>query len=189
MSGPDKSMDTVSLHDQPSFYEIRDPLDKEESMMRHGPILLLKMVILLLFTSCATVPLASPDLYAAAKEFKPHPDKALIYIVRPGAFVGAAINITPVFDQKILGALKGGTYAVVEAAPGPHQVALFGGENVGVVNIDAEAGRLYFVRVQPGIGIWASQVLVELLTEERGKEFVKVGQRAQMLEALSTPKR
>jgi hypothetical protein len=158
-------------------------------MIRHSPIRILSVVLILLFASCATVPLAPPELDAAAKQFKPHPTKAIIYIVRPGAFAGAAINITPIFDQKILGALKGGTYAVVEVEPGPHQVALFGGENMGAVNIQAEAGRLYFVRVQPGIGVWAPQVLVELLSEEQGKEFVSVGQRAQTLEMLSTPQR
>jgi hypothetical protein len=59
---------------------------------------------------------------------------------------------------------------------------------MGAVNLQAEAGRLYFVRVQPGMGIWASQVLVEQLSEEQGKEFVRVGRRAQTLEMLSTPK-
>jgi hypothetical protein len=157
-------------------------------MIRHGSILLLSVLMIWLCSACASVPLAPPELDAAAKEFRPRPEKAIIYIVRPGAFTGAAINITPVFDQKILGALKGGTYAVVEVEPGPHQVALFGGENMGAVNLQAEAGRLYFVRVQPGMGIWASQVLVEQLSEEQGKEFVRVGRRAQTLEMLSTPK-
>ena len=156
-------------------------------MRHHAAILLLSVLTILHGTSCAKVPLAPPELDAAAKEFRPHPDKAIIYIVRPGAFTGAAINITPVFDQKILGALKGGTYAVVEVEPGPHQVALFGGENMGAVSLHAEAGRLYFVRVQPGMGVWASQVLVEQLSEEQGKEFVRVGKRAQTLDMLSTP--
>ena len=153
-------------------------------MRHHGPILLLSVLISLLFTSCATVPLAPPGLDTVAKEFKPHPDKAIIYIVRPGALYGAAFNLTPVLDQKMLGALKGGTYAVVEVEPGPHQVAVFAAENTGIVSLDAEAGRLYFVRVQPAMGVWALRVLVERLSEEQGKEFVRVGQRAQMLEPL-----
>lgn len=88
-----------------------------------------------------------------------------------------------------IGALKAETYAVVEAAPGLHQVALFGGENLGVVNFVAETGHLYFVRVQPGRGIWASQALVQLLSQEQGKEFVSLGQRAHTLESLSTSQR
>ncbi len=146
-------------------------------------------MIILFFTSCATVPLTPPELDRLAKEFNSHPDKAIIYIVRPEKFRGSHIIHYPRLDQKMLGGLKDGTYGVVEVEPGPHQVRVLAEENVGVVKLETEAGRLYFVRIQSVMGTWAPRVSVDLLSEEQGKELVRVGQRAQMLEQLSSPKR
>lgn len=132
-------------------------------------------VLLLMVTSCVSVPLAPVEEDTTAKQFSPAQGKCLVYVVRPSKVTGGGITITPVVDKQMVGALKAETYAVVEVSPGKHVVALGGSgmETSAAVTIEAEAGNVYFVQVYPKMGMFAARAGVEQISEEEGKKLVQ----------------
>lgn len=132
-------------------------------------------LLLLMVTSCASVPLAPVEEDTMAKQFSPAEGKCLVYVVRPARGVGIAITITPVIDKQMVGALREKTYAVAEVEPGKHVVALGGSgmESSSAVTIQAEAGHVYFVQVYPKMGMFAARSGVEQMSEEEGKKLVQ----------------
>ena len=148
---------------------------KEERNMTNPRSIALYGVLLLMVTSCVSVPLAPVEEDATAKQFSPAQGKCLVYLVRPAKGVGMGITITPVVDRQMVGALKAETYAVVEVSPGKHVVALGGSgmETSAAVTIEAEAGQVYFVQVYPKMGMFAARSGVEQMSEEEGKKLVQ----------------
>jgi hypothetical protein len=106
-------------------------------MLRYLPL------AIVLLAGCQ-LPLTPEDL--EAREFKPVPGKAVIYLVR----------INPDFNDrqaqvrigdKILLKVYPGTYYRWVVDPGKHTITGYAGD-IGTITVQAEAGRIYYVRQQ-----------------------------------------
>ena len=101
----------------------------------------LVIVALLLLAGCVQLPPTPQDIQA--KRFEAIPDKAVIYIVRPGV---DSPNGGPIVvgDLGMITTYQG-TYYRWEVAPGTHRIYGFGPTSAAVT-VRAEAGKVYFVQ-------------------------------------------
>lgn len=99
------------------------------------------LVLSLLLAGCAQLPPTPEDIQA--KRFEPVPGKAVIYIVRDN--VGAHIDHSLWLDDATMITTHTGTYYRWEVAPGTHRIR-GGGEATSLLTLNAEAGKIYFVR-------------------------------------------
>jgi hypothetical protein len=141
------------------------------------------IIVLFVLTSCASVPLAPPAQDVASKQFIAPEGKGLIYVIRPMQLTAAGMNITPIMDKQLIGALKVGSYAMLEVNPGKHKIALGGTgfETFNALEIDVEAGGIYFFKAYPKFGVWAARAGLEQIDEEEGKSLVREYQLIQTL--------
>lgn len=110
-----------------------DIKQKEVSMWR--------VLLVLLIAGCAQLPPGPQDIQA--KKFESVADKAVIYIVRTPMDSNEAGTVS--LDDNAQITTFSGTYYRWEVAPGPHRIAGYAGET-GLVQIDAQAGKIYFVQ-------------------------------------------
>jgi hypothetical protein len=124
----------------------------------------------LLLTGCATVPMAPPDADSQAKNFATKPDKSSIYVYRNESFGGAA-RMTVSLDGKVAGQSGPQTYFLWEVDPGPHEIASHA-ENVETLQITAEAGKAYYVWQEAKVGVWGARSRLHLMDERAGRKAV-----------------
>ena len=128
-----------------------------------------RILLVLLIAGCAQPPPTPQDIQA--KKFEPVADKAVIYIVRTPMDSREAGTI--LLDDYAQITTFSGTYYRWEVAPGPHRIAGFAGES-GLVQINAQAGKIYFVRHTVfgtrRIG-WMSTYLQQI-SEQEGRKLV-----------------
>ena len=115
-------------------------------------------------SGCASTPQATPERDALAKQFAADPEKATVYIYRPGAnFNTSTEDISTVLyvDNRVIGSTLAGVYFLVHLTPGTHVLSGIATDQ-GRMTLQVEAGRLYFVsiRVQNGSSIF-TQVSVD----------------------------
>lgn len=123
-----------------------------------------------LVTGCASVPMASPERDAQAKAFSIKPDKANIYIYRNESF-GAAVKIDVDFDGKPIGQTVAKSYFALEVAPGKHTV-LSKAENNEMLDVDAQAGKNYFIWQEVKLGVLFARNKLQFVDEATGKAGV-----------------
>lgn len=128
-----------------------------------------RILLVLLIAGCAQLPPTPQDIQA--KKFEPVADMAVIYIVRTpmdSHEAGAAL-----LDDNAQVTTYSGTYYRWEVAPGLHRIAGYAGES-GLVQINAQAGKIYFVR-QTVFGTrrsgWMSTSLQQISGQE-GRKLV-----------------
>jgi PBP1b-binding outer membrane lipoprotein LpoB len=119
---------------------------------------------------CASVQMASPEQDTAAKSFAVKPGKANIYVYRNETF-GAALKMPIVLDGKAVGDTASKTYLVVEVAPGAHTV-ISKTENDSSVNVNAVAGRNYFLWQEVKMGLMTARSDLKEVDEATGKAGV-----------------
>ena len=134
-----------------------------------------------LVIGCATVPLASADLDAAAKTFTPPEGKANIYVARGMGYVGGAASFQIVVDGRMLGNIAPGTFYVVTCDPGSRTVAAMCQWNTAKANVDVEAGKNYFFDAGWHMGLITGQAAVSQVGEDDGKKLVQQCKRAESL--------
>ena len=133
----------------------------------------------LILAGCASVPLADSAQDAASKAFAVPSGRALIYVVRDGGYVSGAYQLFRIsLDRRDHGALADGTYYVFAVDPGLHSVAAAGNENQERVQIQANAGGVYFVSVRLRIGMTTARVSVSLPADDIGKAAVRASKMA-----------
>jgi hypothetical protein len=130
----------------------------------------LALLAAILASGCASVQMASPEQDAAAKSFTVKPGMANIYVYRNETF-GAALKMPVALDGKLVGDTASKTYLLLPVAPGPHTV-LSKTENDSTVQINAEAGRNYFVWQEVKMGMFAARSQLQLVDEATGKAGV-----------------
>jgi hypothetical protein len=124
----------------------------------------------LLLTGCATVPMAPADADSQAKNFATKPDKSSIYVYRNESFGGVA-RMTVSLDGKVAGQSGPQTYFLWEVDPGPHEIASHA-ENVETLQITAEAGKAYYVWQEAKVGVWGARSRLHLMDERAGRKAV-----------------
>jgi hypothetical protein len=126
-----------------------------------------------LLAGCAQLPPTPEDIQA--KKFEPVADKAAIYIVRTpmDSYEAGTIQL----DDNAQITTFSGTYYRWEVAPGPHHIAGFAGET-GQVQINAQAGRIYFVRHTVGGTPRSGWTYTNLqqINEQEGRKLVMQSQ-------------
>jgi hypothetical protein len=80
--------------------------------MRRSSLLLVS----LLATACASVPLASPEMDRSAKEFRTTPGKANVYVFRDEVF-GSPYTMSVVLDGWLLGDTAAKTFLLTTVEP------------------------------------------------------------------------
>lgn len=124
----------------------------------------------LLLTGCASVPMASVEQDKQAKTFTVKSDEANIYLFRNES-MGGAVKMDVVLDGKPVGQTIAKSYMKFEVKPGQHTL-ISKAENDDVLNINAEAGKNYFVWQEVKMGILYARNLMHLSDEQTGKAGV-----------------
>lgn len=134
---------------------------------------LLLVVAVAMLTGCAaTTPMATKMQDAASKSFAPPPaGLAGVYIFRDGSF-GAGLLKRISIDGKTIGSIAPHTYFHNELTPGPHTIATQAEFGDNELQLDAEAGKNYFIRQYIKFGTFVGSANIERVSEEEGKEGV-----------------
>ena len=130
----------------------------------------LAIVFVSLMSGCASVPMASPEADARAKEFKAHPTKASVYIYR-NETMGGAIKMPITMDGKVIGSSAPNTYFHMLVSPGKHTVNSLT-ENTATLSFDAKAKKKYFIWQEVKMGMWAAASALHMQSESEGKRGV-----------------
>ena len=118
---------------------------------------------------CVSVPQASPQRDAAAREFNTHPGSATVYVFRndsmgdPSADDDSALYI----DDRLIGGTLPGTFFRIDVRPGDH--VLHGvGYDQGRLAISTRSGEAYFV----ALNVVSGTSLFSQVTPEAGKREI-----------------
>ena len=123
----------------------------------------------LFIAGCASVPQASPERDADAKQFNTHPNAAAIYVYRPdfqGPGDDGSYSVLWA-DGRLIGETLPRTYFRLDLRPGRH---FLNGQavDVGRLTLDTSAGELYFVSLIVSGGTSTFKVV----TPETGKRDI-----------------
>ncbi len=130
----------------------------------------------LTMVGCASVPMGDAKKDAELKSFTPKPDVAGLYIYRNESF-GAAIRMDVEVDGKPVGQTAAKTYFYKEVTPGKHTVTSKS-ENSDSIEVDAVAGKLYFIWQEVKMGLLYARTKLSLVSEDEGKKGVQESQLA-----------
>lgn len=134
-------------------------------------ILIAASFALTLVGCASTVPMATPEKDAQAKQFIAKPGVAGVYVYRNESF-GKAVKLPLEIDGKTIGQTGYKTYFYTEVAPGPHKITTRA-ENTTELTLNAIAGKLYFIWQEVKMGVWAPKANLQLVDEATGKAGVK----------------
>jgi hypothetical protein len=133
-------------------------------------------MLVFLFASCAStriVPMATIEQDMFAKKFKSPTNKSILYLIRPNQFHARNLNFSVVVDKLVIGILKDRSYAVLEVPPGKHFISVPGSfEGDCILKINAEQGKLHFVKMSIGGGWSQGTMFIENVNEDEGKALV-----------------
>ena len=102
-------------------------------------------LLVLAVAGCASVPQASPERDAAAKQFRTQPGAATIYVYRPDFGTSGGVDTTVLrVDGRLIGDTLPRTYFRLDLRPGRHLMSVDAPDNASLV-IDTSPGELYFV--------------------------------------------
>ena len=127
----------------------------------------MKKVSLLLLACIAAITILH------AQQVPPAPaDKAVVYFVRISS-LGFAINFSYFDSTRLIAKCNGTNYVRHECQPGPH---LFWArsENRDYIEAELEAGKIYFVEVQPQMGGLKAAVQLSPVTPDNEKRIGKI---------------
>jgi len=131
------------------------------------------ILIILIFgflTGCITVPMATEGEDKLGKRFKPHPNKASIYVFQSSSFdMGLKVNIF--LDGDLAGQTAAYTYALLKVRPGDHTISS-SLENIANLNLHTEAGKLYFIKQEVNMGAQNPRVSLHQLDSVPGQTEV-----------------
>lgn len=134
-------------------------------------LVVLASLALLALGGCASVPMASPQQDAAAKQFTVPAGQSRIYLYRNETF-GGAITIDVTLDGKKMATTAPMTYFVWDVAPGKHTI-VSKSENDATLTLDTQAGQPYFVWQEIKLGFLTPRSLLHKVDVTTGKTAVK----------------
>jgi hypothetical protein len=113
------------------------------------------LLMLLILSGCASVPMASPEHDAYAKNFTVVKDQSRIYLFR-NENLGSAVRITVALDGKIMGQTAPKTYFYWNVAPGIHEVSCMSSEANDSIRFTAEAGEPVYIWQEMKMGAFSA---------------------------------
>jgi hypothetical protein len=124
-----------------------------------------------LIAGCASVPMATPDADAKAKQFvAPTDGMAALYIYRNESF-GSAVKLPLLLDNVSVGDTGPHTYVLKSIAPGKHVITSKGEKDV-TLDIAPAAGETLFVWQEVKMGAFAARSALHAVDESTGKKAV-----------------
>lgn len=133
-----------------------------------------KYVVAALFVlnlvGCASVPMGDSKQDAALKTFASKQNVAGLYIYRNES-IGGAVRMDVEVDGKPLGQTAAKTYIYTEVTPGEHSVTSKS-ENDDTLEINAAAGKLYYIWQEVKMGVLYARTKLHLVSEDEGKKGV-----------------
>ena len=128
------------------------------------------LAVTMALVGCASVPMGDVSQDAAFKTFTAKPGVAGIYIYRNENF-GAALRMDVEIDGREIGKSAAKTYFYKEVAPGKHTITSRT-ENADTIEINAVAGKLYYIWQEVKMGLLYARTKLTLMSEEEGKKGV-----------------
>lgn len=117
---------------------------------------------------CATVKIAPEREDAKAKLFTPSNDKARVYIFRKSVlYLGRRIGIR-IDDSNTYELTTTLTYLVYDLTPGKHKISSISIYSYDL-EADFEAGKIYFVELDPQIGFPGPNARLYFVSDEEGR--------------------
>lgn len=124
-----------------------------------------------LISGCASVPMASAELDAQAKQFAPAADKSKIYIYRDES-LGAAVKMPVLLNGMSVGDTVAKSYILREVDPGEHTITSKT-ENDATLTLKTEAGAIYYVWQEVKMGTFSARSALHQVEESKGKAAVQ----------------
>ena len=114
------------------------------------------LLLCLSFSAVAKEPLA---VHVADQQAKPEPGKALVLFMRPssvGFAVASSVYDAPDEDTRFIGVVRSKQKMAYQAEPGVHRFMVIA-ENADFLDATLEAGKTYYVLIQPRMGVWKAR--------------------------------
>ena len=122
--------------------------------------------------SCTTVPMASPELDAAAKKFKKPSGEANLYIYRKGIY-GAAVPIPVLVNDRFVGNLKLNNFQKFSLPSGSYQLKTQGSFNTHkLASIELKKNENMYVEARLLTGILKARVHFKKQSSDVAKPFI-----------------
>jgi hypothetical protein len=132
------------------------------------------MVALAYFaTSCASTSKAPESKSNEAKVFNTPDDKGTVYLYRTGRAVGAAGQLSVKVNSDAAGGTGPGTFFKWVLKPGTYTFSSSTGESSAVVQLDVEAGQVYYLRQDARMGVGSGRVTIKEVDSKKGQNEVK----------------
>jgi uncharacterized protein DUF2846 len=128
------------------------------------------LVLSLLASACASVPMASPEKDRAAKEFKTTPGKANLYVFRDES-MGGAVKMSVLLDDKLLGDTAAKTFLLEAVDPGKHAL-VSKTENDARLEFTAEPGKNVYVWQEVKMGVLSARSALHVLEEAEARSRI-----------------
>jgi hypothetical protein len=109
--------------------------------MKQSTIFCLLAVAAVMLMGCATQPAQSANFAVMS----PAEGKALVYICRPGMFVGSAVSIGVFSSAGPVSVLPNNSYCIDEVAPGKYKYWGQADGTSNMVTIEVQAGEVKFL--------------------------------------------
>lgn len=127
----------------------------------------------LLFSGCASVPMADKGQDQAFKSFaSPAANKSGIYIYR-NTFAGQALKKSVSIDGTLIGESANKVYFYVEADPGEHKLSTESEFSDNDLLLKTEAGKNYFVEQYIKMGFFVGGANLRVVSDDEGKKGVQ----------------
>lgn len=94
--------------------------------------------------------------------------KALIYFIRSGAQGGFVFTTT--CNNELVGLTRGSDYLYKQVEPGQVEIMTAGGGGHGLLSLDVEAGKVYFIRIYNGAGFPFPKVGMKQMDDSWGRK-------------------
>jgi len=141
-------------------------------MMRLASLSIIFLITLVLL-GCATTSKAPSEKSEEAKSFEAPENKGSVFLYRTGRVVGAAGQL----GVKVNGIDAGGTgpspFFRWDLNPGTYTFLSSTGESSATVQLNVEAGEVYFIRQDARMGISSGRVSMEEVDSNKGRNEVK----------------
>ena len=129
------------------------------------------IIVAVLSTACASVPMAPPEADAFAKEFRTTPGKTNLYVFRDEVF-GSAVKMSIVLDGRMMGDTASKTFLLAAVDPGRHAL-VSKTENDSRLEFVAEPGKNVYVWQEVKMGVLQARSELQLVDEESGRTRVQ----------------
>lgn len=130
----------------------------------------------LLLGACASVPPGLDKQEAELKAFAPKTESAGVYIIRSDT-AASFLNMQVEVDGKPIAKVATQSFVYTELAPGKHALTSKA-ENTDTLELEVEAGKLYYVMQDTKPGTLYVRVKQRLVEEGEGQQSVKLSKLA-----------